>query len=66
MYLSDSGDWSDRVNGHIYKIRPTAARHDSGIRDPFAFGPAEFEDGEGKRDQGVTVDPFTRVPVKMP
>ncbi len=22
MYLSDSGDWSDQINGHIYKIAP--------------------------------------------
>ncbi len=22
MYLSDSGDWSDNVNGHIYKVSP--------------------------------------------
>ena len=22
MYLSDSGDWSDQINGHIYKIPP--------------------------------------------
>jgi gluconolactonase len=24
MYLSDSGDWSEEVNGHIYKISPGA------------------------------------------
>lgn len=22
MYLSDSGDWSDQINGHLYKIAP--------------------------------------------
>ena len=22
MYLSDSGDWSDQINGHMYKIAP--------------------------------------------
>src|SRR5438552_1800984 len=22
MYLSDSGDWSDEINGHLYKIAP--------------------------------------------
>ena len=34
MYLSDSGDWSDQINGHIYKIPPGGGEAQPWFHEP--------------------------------